>query len=41
LPPEIQKTIYPFDDYVLARSLVESDIPETDLFAGIRQSARV
>ena len=26
---------YPWEDYVLARSLVETDLPETDLFAGI------
>ena len=38
LPPEVARTIHPFDDYVLARSLVDSDSerPETDLFAGIR-----
>jgi len=37
LPPEVSRTVYPFDDYVLARSLVETDIPEDDLFAGLRQ----
>ncbi|MGA2528177.1 MAG: mycothiol conjugate amidase Mca [Acidimicrobiales bacterium] len=36
LPPEIMKTIHPFDDYILARSLVETEIPEEDLFAGVR-----
>ena len=35
LPPEVMRTIHPFDDYRLARSLVESDQPESDLFAGI------
>jgi mycothiol S-conjugate amidase len=35
LPPEVMRTIHPFDDYRLARSLVESAQPETDLFAGI------
>jgi mycothiol S-conjugate amidase len=35
LPPEVSRTIYPFDDYVLARSLVDSELPETDLFAGV------
>ncbi|HUQ39697.1 MAG TPA: mycothiol conjugate amidase Mca [Acidimicrobiales bacterium] len=40
LPPEVARTVYPFDDYVLARSLVESDIPEDDLFAGVRESVR-
>ncbi|HLN06696.1 MAG TPA: mycothiol conjugate amidase Mca [Acidimicrobiales bacterium] len=37
LPPEVQKTIHPYDDYILARSLVDTDVPEDDLFAGVRQ----
>ena len=36
LPPETSRDLYPFDDYVLARSLVDSSVPEDDLFAGIR-----
>jgi mycothiol S-conjugate amidase len=45
LPREEQATIHPFDDYTLARSVVEDgtggdgtggDGPETDLFAGVR-----
>ena len=36
LPPEVSRTIHPFDDYVLARSLVDTAIPEDDLFAGVR-----
>ena len=40
LPPEVQREIHPFDDYILARSLVESSEPEDDLFAGIRADAR-
>ncbi len=39
LPPEVAKTIHPFDDYVLARSLVDTDLPESDLFAGVRATA--
>ena len=37
LPPEVQRTAYPFDDYVLARSRVGPiDVEgETDLFAGL------
>ena len=35
LPPEVARTIHPFDDYVLARNLTDSRPPETDLFAGI------
>jgi mycothiol S-conjugate amidase len=38
LPPEVARTVYPYDDYVLARSAVESEIPEDDLFAGIRKA---
>jgi mycothiol S-conjugate amidase len=36
LPREVARTIHPFDDYILARSLVDAPVPETDLFAGIR-----
>jgi len=36
LPPEIMKTIHPFDDYILARSDVATELPEDDLFAGVR-----
>ena len=39
LPPEIMMTIHPQDDYVLARSLVETELPEDDLFAGVRHPA--
>jgi mycothiol S-conjugate amidase len=35
LPREEQATVHPYDDYVLARSLVESAVPEDDLFAGV------
>jgi mycothiol S-conjugate amidase len=41
LPPEVQRTIYPYDDYTLARSLVDSQLPETDLFAGLRETADI
>jgi len=36
LPRDVSRAIHPFDDYVLAHSLVESEIPESDLFAGLR-----
>ena len=36
LPPEIARTVHPYDDYVLARSLVDAPVPEDDLFAGVR-----
>lgn len=35
LPTEVARDVHPFDDYVLARSLVDTDIPEDDLFAGV------
>jgi len=39
LPPEVMRTVHPFDDYVLARSRVETELPESDLFAGVREPA--
>ena len=36
LPPEVARVTYPWDEYILARSLVESELPEDDLFAGLR-----
>ena len=35
LPSEVARTTYPFDDYILARSVVPTTLPEDDLFAGI------
>ncbi len=36
LPPDVQRTLYPYDDYFLARSRVgTTDVIEDDLFAGI------
>ena len=35
LPAEVARTVHPFDEYVLARSLVEAEQPEDDLFAGL------
>ena len=40
LPREELATIHPYDDYILARSLVEAEPPETDLFAGVREADR-
>jgi mycothiol S-conjugate amidase len=37
LPPEVMRTIHPFDDYFLARNrLGPVDVTEDDLFAGVR-----
>jgi mycothiol S-conjugate amidase len=38
LPPEVARTVYPYDDYILARSLVDTTPPEDDLFAGLRSA---
>jgi len=35
LPPEVGSA-YPYEDYILARSLVDTSFPEDDLFAGVR-----
>jgi mycothiol S-conjugate amidase len=36
LPRDEELSVYPYEDYILARSVVPSSTPETDLFAGIR-----
>ena len=36
LPREVSRTVHPFDDYVLAQSRVDTELPESDLFAGLR-----
>lgn len=36
LPRDVAAEIYPYDDYILAESLVDTEIPETDFFAGLR-----
>jgi mycothiol S-conjugate amidase len=40
LPRDESVRVYPYDDYQLARSLVDTDLPETDLFAGVTDAAR-
>jgi mycothiol S-conjugate amidase len=35
IPDEMHRRIYPWEDYTLVKSNVETEIPETDLFAGI------
>jgi mycothiol S-conjugate amidase len=36
-PPDVQRAAWPTEDYHLARSLVDTELPEDDLFAGIRE----
>jgi mycothiol S-conjugate amidase len=40
IPRDLQREVWPTEDYQLARSLVETSIPEDDLFAGVRADAR-
>jgi mycothiol S-conjugate amidase len=35
IPLEVQREVWPTEDYELARSLVDTSLPEDDLFAGI------
>jgi mycothiol S-conjugate amidase len=37
MPLTIQKEVWPTEDFELARSLVDSVLPEDDLFAGVRE----
>ena len=37
-PRDVQAVAWPTEDYHLARSLVDTELPEDDLFAGIRES---
>jgi mycothiol S-conjugate amidase len=41
LPDEVARQVYPYDDYTLAESRVPSELPEDDLFAGVRQQATI
>ena len=36
-PLEVQQAVWPTEDYHLARSLVDTELPEDDLFAGIQE----
>ncbi len=37
VPLEMQREVWPTEEYELARSLVDSTLPEDDLFAGVRE----
>jgi mycothiol S-conjugate amidase len=37
-PPEVERAAWPTEDYHLARSLVDTELPEDDLFEGVRES---
>jgi mycothiol S-conjugate amidase len=38
LPRQELAAIHPYDDYILARSLVDAELPESDLLAGVRRT---
>ncbi len=38
VPLDVQARVWPTEDFELARSLVDVELPESDLFAGIRES---
>ena len=40
MPLELQQKVWPTEDFELARSLVDSPVPESDLFAGVRESVQ-
>jgi len=40
VPLELQQRVWPTEDYQLARSRVETALPEDDLFAGVRRRPR-
>ena len=37
VPIDVQREVWPYEDYELARSLVDTTLPEDDLFSGIRE----
>jgi mycothiol S-conjugate amidase len=39
VPLAIQREVWPYEDFELARSVVDTAIPEDDLFAGVRERA--
>jgi mycothiol S-conjugate amidase len=41
VPLEVQREVWPTEDFELARSLVDTTLPEDDLFAGVRESVQV
>ena len=41
IPAEIQRSVWPHEDFQLARSHVPTETPEDDLFAGVRERVEV
>jgi mycothiol S-conjugate amidase len=40
VPLDLQQKVWPTEDFELVRSLVDSPVPESDLFAGVRESVQ-
>jgi mycothiol S-conjugate amidase len=40
VPLDVQRRVFPWEQFELARSLVDTELPEDDLFAGIREKAK-
>ena len=41
VPPDIQRDVWPTEDYELVRSLVDAPLPEDDLFTGVQDRVGV
>jgi mycothiol S-conjugate amidase len=41
LDPDLERDLWPHEDYELARSLVDTTLPENDLFTGITEKVTV
>jgi len=40
VPLDVQREVFPWEQFELVRSLVDTDLPEDDLFAGVRDRVR-
>ncbi|SNS90654.1 mycothiol S-conjugate amidase [Asanoa hainanensis] len=40
VPLDLQRKVWPTEDFELVKSLVDSPVPESDLFAGVREAVR-
>jgi len=40
VPLDVQKRVFPWEQFELARSLVDTELPEDDLFAGVREKVQ-
>jgi mycothiol S-conjugate amidase len=40
VPLDVQRQVFPWEQFELARSLVDTELPEADLFAGVREKVQ-